>query len=130
MRWRLGAGSGVFPVRLPPPKTSALMSAKSALLSTSPATPHVGIFVDAENVAGFLKRGGADKLVELASEYGNPVVRMAFGDWAQGALSAHQAPLVANGFKLEHTPHPVPKKAAADIAMAVDVLATLYRCRT
>jgi hypothetical protein len=103
--------------------TRALMSSQS---DSSSMTSHVGIFADAENVTDYLKQGGAEKLVELASEYGNPVVRMAFGDWAQG-LRAHQELLVANGFKLEHTPHPVPKKEAADIAMAVDVIATLHK---
>jgi uncharacterized protein (TIGR00288 family) len=102
--------------------TRALSSSASAALNQ-----HVGIFVDAENISDHLKRGGADKLVELASEYGNPVVRKAYGNWALSTVSAHQEPLVANGFQLEHTPHPVAGKGAADIAMVVDVLATLHR---
>jgi hypothetical protein len=41
----------------------------------------VGIFVDAENVGAILKNDGARTLVEIASEFGNPVVRKAYGNW-------------------------------------------------
>lgn len=36
---------------------------------------HTGIFLDAENLGEFLKKGGARELVERASEIGNPIVR-------------------------------------------------------
>jgi len=91
--------------------------------------PHAGvaIFVDAENLGQFLKRdNGAQRLVQEAKEYGSPIVRKAFGDWSQAGVNAHQALLVENGFQLVHTPHPVSGKAAADIAMVVDVMSTLH----
>jgi len=93
--------------------------------SSYSAPQHVGIFVDVENLGNFLKHSGAEKLVETASEYGSPIVRKAFGNWANPGVSAHQARLVANGFQLVHTPHPVSGKNSADIAMSLSVSGSL-----
>ena len=90
---------------------------------------HAGIFVDAENLQGFLKRGGASRLVEEAAEFGNPIVRRAYGNWNIHGMQALQGQLVTNGFHLVHVPYPVPKKSSADIAMVVDVMATQARGR-
>ena len=72
----------------------------------------VAIFLDAENLGHFLKRqNGAEKLIKVASEFGSPIVRKAFGDWSQPGVNTHQALLVQNGFQLVHTPHPVSKRS-------------------
>jgi hypothetical protein len=68
-------------------------------------------------------------LVDSAIEFGNPIVRRAYGNWSLTGLNIHQHQLVENGFQLIHTPHPVPKKNAADIAMVVDVMDILHRMR-
>jgi uncharacterized LabA/DUF88 family protein len=95
--------------------------------STHDGASSAGIFVDAENLGSFLKADGARQLVESASEFGNPIVRKAYGNWANPGVSAHQHSLVANGFQLIHTPHPIKQKSAADLAMVVDVMATQQR---
>lgn len=66
---------------------------------------HAGIFVDAENLQGFLKRGGASRLVEQASEFGSPIVRRAYGNWNMAGMQALQGQLVTNGFQLIHVPY-------------------------
>ena len=86
-----------------------------------------GIFVDAENLTQFLKANGAQKLVESAAEFGSPLVRHAYGNWNVPAMQGIQQGLLANGFQMIHTPYPVAKKSAADIAMVVDVMATQQR---
>ncbi len=96
-------------------------------LPQSTPRAQAGIFVDAENLQGALKRDGARRLVELASEFGNPIVRRAYGNWNVQGLQLLQHSLVSNGFQLIHVPYPVSKKSAADIAMVVDVMATQYR---
>ncbi len=42
----------------------------------------VGIFLDAENLTQFLKAEGGRRLVDWAVEFGNPIVRRAYGDWS------------------------------------------------
>ena len=93
----------------------------------SPEKPKVGIFLDAENLRQFIKADGGRRLIEYAEEFGSPVLRKAYGDWSLPSLNAHQFSLVQNGFQLIHTPHPIPKKNSADIAMAVDVMDTWHR---
>ena len=92
-------------------------------------TIYAGIFLDAENLTQFLKDEGGRKLVDSAIEFGNPIVRRAYGNWSLPSLNIHQHQLIENGFQLIHTPHPVPKKNAADIAMVVDVMDILHRMR-
>jgi hypothetical protein len=56
-------------------------------------------------MTGFLKQRGAEKLIEIGSNAGVPIVRKAFGNWSNPSITAHQAELVKNGFQLIHTPH-------------------------
>jgi hypothetical protein len=90
----------------------------------------VAIFVDAENLGKYLSQGGAAKLIQEARGYGSPIVRRAFGDWSQVGVNAHQKSLRENGFDFIHTPPAVSGKGAADIAMVVDAMATLYTMPT
>ena len=83
-----------------------------------------GIFVDAENLSGFLRNGGARQIISWAVELGNPIVRKAYGNW--NTMQGLERGLVENGFQLIHTPYPVAGKSAADIAMVVDVMGVLY----
>ena len=83
-----------------------------------------GIFVDAENLSGFLRDGGSRQLISWAVELGNPIVRKAYGNW--NTMQGLERGLVENGFQLIHTPYPVAGKSAADIAMVVDVMGVLY----
>ena len=69
------------------------------------------------------------RLVEEAAEFGNPIVRRAYGNWNMSGMQALQGQLVTNGFQLIHVPYPIPKKSAADIAMVVDVMATQARMK-
>ncbi|KAK3273315.1 hypothetical protein CYMTET_18439 [Cymbomonas tetramitiformis] len=89
--------------------------------------PDVGIFLDSENLLYFLKCAGATRLVKHAAEFGNPIIRKAYGDWSEPGLHKHQQSLVKHGFQLVHTPHPIKGKNAADIAMVVDILETSHR---
>ena len=81
----------------------------------------VGVFVDVENLAAFLKDGGAKLLVEWGAEHGKVVMRKAVGNFANGGVNAHQQSLTENGFELLHVAPPVSGKSTADIRMAVEV---------
>jgi len=116
----LNSARFALPVFAPPHR---LFCSRPAL----PIVDHTGIFVDAENLGQFLSRGGARILVERASEFGNPIVRRAYGNWALPSVNTHQQSLVANGFQLIHTPHPISNKSAADMAMVVDVMEQIQR---
>jgi uncharacterized LabA/DUF88 family protein len=87
----------------------------------------LGIFLDAENLAQFLKAEGGRQLVDWAVGFGNPIVRRAYGDWSVPGLNNHQRLLITNGFKLIHTPHLVSGKNSADIAMVIDIMDTSQR---
>jgi hypothetical protein len=87
----------------------------------------VGIFLDAENLTQFLKAEGGRRLVDWAVEFGNPIVRRAYGDWSLPGLHIHQRLLITNGFKLVHSPHLISGKNAADIAMVMDIMDTNIR---
>jgi uncharacterized LabA/DUF88 family protein len=115
--------------RFPANLCGGLIFANFRQFSDASKNSSAGIFLDAENLLQFLKEGGGRKLVESAVEFGNPIVRRAYGNWSLPSLNIHQRQLVENGFQLIHTPHPIPKKNAADIAMVVDVMDTLHRMR-
>jgi hypothetical protein len=83
--------------------------------------PAVGIFLDADNLSGFLKNNGASKLVEIAREFGNPMLMRAYGNWSNASLEM-QHKLLVLGFELVHAIHPRPGKNSADIAMVIDAI--------
>ena len=82
----------------------------------------VAVFVDAENVAQWIKLGGVDTLLEDLSSIGPVVVRKAYARWTNENMLAHQATLNRHGFELIHTFHPASGKNSADIQIAVDVM--------
>lgn len=82
----------------------------------------IAIFVDAENVGGWIKQGGVDVLVNELKNLGQIIIRRAYGVWSRPQLAMHQATLNKQGFELIHCYHPALGKNSADIHMTVDVM--------
>lgn len=87
----------------------------------------VGIFLDIENLAGWLKLDGGETLLDRASELGTVVVRRAYGDFSLPSVSKRQSELNLLGFEFVHVYHPVKGKNSADIQIVVDVMEYLTR---
>lgn len=85
----------------------------------------IAIFIDAENVTNWLKKGGAELLLEELSAIGQTVVRRAYGIWTN--LIPFQAGLNRLGFELIHSFHPVKGKNSTDIQMTVDIMEYVWR---
>lgn len=82
----------------------------------------VAIFLDAENVAHWVKQDGLTTLLEELTSIGTVVVRKAYARWTNTSMEVHQATLNRHGFELIHTFHPVSGKNSADIQITVDVM--------
>jgi hypothetical protein len=87
----------------------------------------VGIFLDIENLAAWLKLDGGETLLDRASELGSVVVRRAYGDFSLPSVSKRQSELNLLGFEFVHVYHPVKGKNSADIQIVVDVMEYLTR---
>ena len=87
----------------------------------------VGIFLDVENLAGWLKLDRGETLFDRASELGSVVVRRAYGDFGLASVSKRQSDLNLLGFEFVHVYHPVKGKNSADIQIVVDVMEYLTR---
>ncbi len=87
----------------------------------------VAIFLDVENLSGWLKADGGEALLERASELGRVVVRRAYGDFSISSVSVRQPELNLLGFEFVHVYHPVKGKNSADIQIVVDVMEYLAR---
>ncbi|MBD3884428.1 NYN domain-containing protein [Phormidium tenue FACHB-886] len=87
----------------------------------------VAIFLDVENLSGWLKADGGATLLEHASELGRVVVRRAYGDFSNPAVSVRQPELNLLGFEFVQVYHPVKGKNSADIQIVVDVMEYLTR---
>lgn len=70
----------------------------------------IAIFIDAENLTSWIKRGGLKRLESELSPYGQVIVRKAYGNWSKGNLANIQSSLNEYGFDFIHTHHPVNKK--------------------
>jgi uncharacterized protein (TIGR00288 family) len=90
-------------------------------------TDKVAIFLDVENLSGWLKADGGESLLERANELGRVVVRRAYGDFSVGSVSVRQPELNLLGFEFVHVYHPVKGKNSADIQIVVDVMEYLAR---
>lgn len=87
----------------------------------------VAIFLDVENLSGWLKADGGEALLERANELGRVVVRRAYGDFSIASVSVRQPELNLLGFEFVHVYHPVKGKNSADIQIVVDVMEYLAR---
>lgn len=87
----------------------------------------VAVFVDVENLAGWLKTDGAETILDRAAELGSVVVRRAYGDFSNPGVMARQLDLNRTGFEFVHVYHPVRGKNSADIQIAVDVMDYAWR---
>lgn len=87
----------------------------------------VAIFLDVENLSGWLKADGGETLLDRANELGRVIVRRAYGDFSQQAVSIRQTELNLLGFEFVHVYHPVRGKNSADIQIVVDVMEYLAR---
>jgi len=87
----------------------------------------VAIFLDVENLSGWLKADGGEALLERANELGRVVVRRAYGDFSIASVSVRQPELNLLGFEFVHVYHPVRGKNSADIQIVVDVMEYLAR---
>lgn len=90
-------------------------------------TEKVAIFLDVENLSGWLKADGGEALLERANELGRVVVRRAYGDFSIASVSVRQTELNLLGFEFVHVYHPVKGKNSADIQIVVDVMEYLAR---
>lgn len=87
----------------------------------------VAIFLDVENLSGWLKVDGGEALLARANELGRVVVRRAYGDFSISSVSVRQPELNLLGFEFVHVYHPVKGKNSADIQIVVDVMEYLAR---
>jgi uncharacterized protein (TIGR00288 family) len=87
----------------------------------------VAIFLDVENLSGWLKADGGEALLERANELGRVVVRRAYGDFSIASVSVRQPELNLLGFEFVHVYHPVKGKNSDDIQIVVDVMEYLAR---
>ncbi|MFE4107905.1 NYN domain-containing protein [Almyronema epifaneia] len=87
----------------------------------------VAVFLDVENLSGWLKADGGEALLERSSELGRVVVRRAYGDFSRSSVSVRQAELSLLGFEFVHVYHSVKGKNSADIQIVVDVMEYLAR---
>ncbi|AMO56767.1 NYN domain-containing protein [Endozoicomonas montiporae] len=83
---------------------------------------HIALFLDTENLAGWLKHNGVEHLIDELSEFGLVTIRQAFGNWGGPNLQGFQDHLNEQGFDFVHTFHPVSGKNSADIAMTIEVM--------
>jgi len=90
-------------------------------------TDKVAIFLDVENLSGWLKADGGGVLLERANELGRVVVRRAYGDFSVPSVSTRQSELNLLGFEFVHVYHPAKGKNSADIQIVVDVMEYLAR---
>lgn len=89
---------------------------------TSLKANRIAVFVDAENVTGWIKNGGVAALIDELKQLGQIIIRRAYGVWSRPQLAMHQAAINQQGFELIHCYHPVTGKNTADIQMTVDVI--------
>ncbi|MBI2377439.1 MAG: NYN domain-containing protein [Deltaproteobacteria bacterium] len=85
------------------------------------------VLLDVENLTGFLREQGAMRLVEIALEFGSPVVRRAYGNFANPAIQQFVRDVTLAGFELVHVYHPRSGKDSADIQMVVDAMDLVAR---
>lgn len=86
------------------------------------------LFVDVENLTGWIKQDGMARLLDdLSGPDSLLMIRRAYGIWSSNHIHALQAPLNRLGFDLVHSFHPVSGKNSADIQLAMDALETAIR---
>jgi uncharacterized protein (TIGR00288 family) len=90
-------------------------------------TDKAAIFLDVENLSGWLKTGGSETLLEHANTLGQVVIRRAYGDFSLPSVNARQTALAILGFEFVHVSHPVRGKNSADIQIVVDAMEYLTR---
>ncbi|HEY9645242.1 MAG TPA: NYN domain-containing protein, partial [Chroococcidiopsis sp.] len=88
---------------------------------------NVAIFLDVENLSGWLKAEGGKMLLDYANKLGSIVVRRAYGDFSIQSVSARQPELNLLGFDFVHVYHPAKGKNSTDIQIVVDVMDYLVR---
>ncbi|NOQ34942.1 MAG: NYN domain-containing protein [Methylococcaceae bacterium] len=91
------------------------------------ANNRIAVFIDAENVADWLKHDGVEFLAAELQDLGQIIIRRAYGVWSASQLFAYQAKLNKEGFELIHSYHPAAGKNSADIQMTVDVMETAWK---
>lgn len=87
----------------------------------------VAVFLDIENLSGWLKAEGGEILLNRSTELGRVAVRRAYGDFSVQSVSVRQAELNLLGFEFVHVYHPVKGKNSADIQIVVDVMEYVTR---
>ncbi len=87
----------------------------------------VAVFLDVENLSGWLKAEGGEILLDRSTELGRVAVRRAYGDFSVPSVSVRQAELNLLGFEFVHVYHPVKGKNSADIQIVVDVMEYIAR---
>ncbi len=82
----------------------------------------VAVFLDVENLSGWLKAGGGETLLEQANKLGQVAVLKAYGDFSVPSVHLRQPELNLLGFEFVHVYHSVKGKNSADIQMVVDAM--------
>ncbi len=62
-------------------------------------TDKVAVFLDVENLSGWLKAEGGEILLDRSTELGRVAVRRAYGDFSVQSVSVRQAELNLLGFE-------------------------------
>ncbi len=87
----------------------------------------VAVFLDVENLSGWLKADGGDILLDRSTELGQVAVRRAYGDFSIQSVNVRQVELNLLGFEFVHVYHPVKGENSADIQIVVDVMEYVAR---
>ncbi len=112
---------------MPPPRAPELLGLLGQLAyspSVQPSQPEspIAVFVDVENVTGWLVTGGLGALATFLGErYGRITYRRAYARWSAQGLSVQRRVSTA-GYEMVHVYHPVAGKNSADIQIVVDVM--------
>ena len=80
--------------------------------------PVVALLVDADNAA----LGSLDQVLTSLAEYGDVIIRRAYGNWFKPALKAWDAELTRRGILPVQQSDPVRGKNATDLALVIDAV--------
>jgi uncharacterized protein (TIGR00288 family) len=94
----------------------------SRLFSKTDKRQNVGVFIDAENFT----YGDVKGVLDIAKEYGRPLIKRSYANWAAMAGSKVHKYTSQCGFKaMHHSPSPNSKNMT-DMHMSIDMIECLY----
>jgi len=82
----------------------------------------IAILIDGDNASD----GKLDEIIQLATVYGNPIVRRIYADWTKPAVSRWKEPAKEYSFRLIEALSVVKGKNTSDIALVIDAMDLLH----